>query len=90
MEKIYYRLTLTNRHYTFTSSFQYKFIIHKCGTGMTNCSCEPIKMVLSFKYLGVTMDFNLKWSDIHNIKNKIRSLTVLFYKIRFFDKSIIR
>ncbi|KAF0742805.1 Uncharacterized protein FWK35_00018792 [Aphis craccivora] len=27
---------------------------------MKNCSCKPIKMVLSFKYLGVTMDFNLK------------------------------
>ncbi|KAF0773678.1 RNA-directed DNA polymerase from mobile element jockey [Aphis craccivora] len=52
----------------------YKFIIHKCGTGMKNCSCKPIKMVLSLKYLGVTMDFNLKWSDhIHNIKSKIRS-----------------
>jgi len=37
------------------------------------------------------MDFNLKWSEyIHNVKNKIRSLTVLFYKIRFLDKSIIR
>lgn len=69
----------------------YKFIIHKCGTGMTNCSCKPIKMVLSFKYLGVTMDYNLKWSEhINNIKNKMRSLTVLFYKIRFLDKSIIR
>jgi len=69
----------------------YKFKIHKCRTSMTNCSCKPIKMVFSFKYLRVTMDFNLKWSEqIHNIKNKIRSLTVLFYKIRFLDKSFIR
>ncbi|KAF0763332.1 Uncharacterized protein FWK35_00003826 [Aphis craccivora] len=40
----------------------YNFIIHKCETGMTNCSCTPIKMVLLFKYLVVTIDFNLKWS----------------------------
>jgi len=60
----------------------YKFRIHKCRTGMTNCSCKPIKIVISFKYLGVTMNFNLKLTEhIHNIKNKMRSLTVLFYKI---------
>lgn len=69
----------------------YNFIIHKCGSGMTNCSCKPIKMVLSFKYLGVTINFDLKWSEhIQNINNKMRSLSVLFYKIRFLDKSTIR
>ncbi|KAF0771935.1 neuroblastoma-amplified sequence-like [Aphis craccivora] len=41
-------------------SVGYNFIIHKCETGMTNCDCIPIKMVLSFKYLGMTIDFNLK------------------------------
>jgi len=46
---------------------RYKFIIHKCGTGVTNCSCKPIKMVLSLKYSGVTMYFNLKWSGVQNI-----------------------
>jgi hypothetical protein len=60
----------------------YSFIIHSCGTGTINCCCKPIKMVLSFKYLGITIDFNLKWSEhIQSIKNKIRSLTALFYKI---------
>ncbi|KAF0763949.1 Uncharacterized protein FWK35_00029725 [Aphis craccivora] len=38
----------------------YNFIIHKCGTGMTNFNCKPIKMVLLFKYLGAKIDFNLK------------------------------
>jgi hypothetical protein len=48
-------------------------------------------MVLSFKYLGITIDFNLKWTEhIQNIKNKIRSLTALFYKIQFLNKSIIK
>jgi hypothetical protein len=48
-------------------------------------------MVISFKYLGITIDFHLKWTEhIPNIKNKIRSLTALFYKIRFLNKSIIR
>jgi len=62
--------------------FGYNFIIHKCGIGITNCGYKSIKTVLSFKYLGVTIDFNLKWSEqIQNIKNKMRSLTVLFYKI---------
>jgi len=69
----------------------YNFIIHKYNNNISNCSCKPIKMVLSFNYLGVTIDFNLKWTEhIQNIKNKIRTLTVLFYKIRFHDKSIIR
>lgn len=48
---------------------------------MTNCNSKPIKMELSFKYLGVTIDFNLKWSEHQNIKNRTRSLTVLFKKI---------
>jgi len=50
-----------------------------------------VKMVLSFKYLGVAMDFNLKWSEhMHNIKIKMRSSSVLFYRIRFLDKTLIR
>jgi hypothetical protein len=65
----------------------HSFIIHNCGTGTINCSCKPIKMVLSFKYLGITIDFNLKWLEyIQSIKNKIWSLTALFYKIRFLNK----
>jgi hypothetical protein len=72
-------------------SVRYSFIIHNCKTGTTNCSCKPMRMVFSFKYLGITIDFNLKWTEhIQNIKNKLRSLTALFYKIRFLNKSIIR
>lgn len=68
----------------------YNFIIHKCDNYISKCSCKPIKIVLSFKYLGVTFDFNLKWTEhVQNPKNEMRTLTVLFYKIRFLDKSII-
>jgi len=51
---------------------------------------KKVVPLIFFKYW-VTLDFNLKWSEhIHNIKNKMRSLTVLFYKIWFLDKSNIR
>jgi len=37
------------------------------------------------------IDFDLKWSyHIQNIKNKLTSLTTLFYKIRFLNKIVIR
>lgn len=71
-------------------SVWYKFTIHKYGINIASCGCKPMKMVLSFKYLGVMIDSNLKWSyHIQNIKNKIRKLTVLFYKIWFLNKSTI-
>ncbi|KAF0757262.1 RNA-directed DNA polymerase from mobile element jockey [Aphis craccivora] len=38
-----------------------------------------------------SFDFILRWSEhVQQIKNKMRSLTVLFYKIRFLDNSTIR
>jgi len=44
-----------------------------------------------YNNIGVTIDFNLKWSEnVQNIKSKLRSLTVLFYKIRFIGKIVIR
>jgi len=47
-------------------------------------------MVTSFKYLEVTIDGELKWSEhILNIKIKIKISTVLFYKICYFDTLII-
>jgi len=40
--------------------------------------------------LGVTVDFNMKWTE--HVQNCIVLFfkTVLFYEIRFLDKSIIR
>jgi len=51
----------------------YNFKIHKCNN-LTKYCCNSIKMVTSFKYIGVPRDSDLKWFD-----NKIRRLTVLFY-----------
>lgn len=67
------------------------FILHQCSANKTICNCKPLKMVQQFKYLGVIMDQELKWSEhIKFIKNKIRRLTSLFYKIRFLKESVVR
>lgn len=48
--------------------------------------CKLLKMVLQFKYLGVIIDYELKWSEHRQIiKNKIRRLATLtnFKKFAF-------
>lgn len=48
-----------------------------------------MKMVLSFKYLVMTIDCDFKCSEhVQNI-NKMRRLTNLLNKIRFLNKSVI-
>lgn len=46
-------------------------------------------MLLLFKYLGITINLDLKYTDFKNVKNKMRSLTTQFHKIRFLNKIIV-
>lgn len=65
----------------------YNFKVHSCDIDSASCDCKSMELVLSFKYLVVTMDLKLKWSDhLHIVKNKMRRLATLFYKIRFLKK----
>lgn len=49
-----------------------------------------MKMVLSFQYLGVY--FDMKWSEklIKCMKYKMRRFNVLFCRIRFLNKSVVK
>lgn len=45
-------------------------IVHKYDICETSSSCIPMEMVLSFKYLGVIIHFDLKWLEqIQYMKN---------------------
>lgn len=52
-------------------SVGHNFILHKFNINMSSCNYKLIKIVLSLKYLEVTIDFDLKLSEhIQNIKKK--------------------
>ena len=54
-----------------------------------NIDNTTIKRVESYKYLGVTFDFNLKWdSHIKNILKKLRYFVFLQHKLKHIDKKI--
>lgn len=49
------------------------------------CSCTLLENVINFKYLGITMDHNLKWDmHIREITKRLRVCAVKFYYLRQF------
>lgn len=48
--------------------------IHSSMCDQINCSCSPIAEVSAIKYLGITLQSNLKYDrHVHNVINKLRS-----------------
>ncbi len=60
-----------------------ELIIHQCGNHTsTTCGCEKIKLVKSYKYLGVVFDSRLKWSEHADyLLKKIRKYIYAFRKL---------
>jgi hypothetical protein len=57
--------------------------LHTCG-GQNDCvSCESVERVINYKYLGITFDNRLKWSDhINEVRMKLRKFIFIFRVLR--------
>lgn len=56
---------------------------HRCTIPSPSCDCPPLNVVKNVKYLGVTIDSNLKWhSQIEILKARTRKLIYIFKIIR--------
>ena len=62
-----------------------KIQIHDDTCNDTPCTCPNLNCVKELKYLGLTIDCNLRWeSHIQNITKNLRHLIYIFYKMRTF------
>lgn len=60
-------------------------ILHTCGHRQINCTCKTIDRTEKIKYLGLTVDNNLKWTHhILDITKRLRKLTYIFVTLRDF------
>lgn len=58
---------------------------HTCPQLQLPCTCDfyILKKQTSSKYLGVTIDYGLKWSyHVENLVTKLRKMLYIFYRIR--------
>lgn len=56
--------------------------IHKKTCNFDNCDCPYIQRVTVAKYLGIFIDYNIKWGNhITKTTAKLRSITFIFYKL---------
>ena len=56
---------------------------HQITCNMYNCKCPPLQQVSTIKYLGLNVDFNLKWkSHVAYLINKLRYVLYKFYYIK--------
>lgn len=58
--------------------------IHNCGNHLNStCRCESVECVSHYKYLGVTFDCRMKWSEhILLLKNKLRKYIFAFKQLK--------
>lgn len=56
------------------------------------CNCLPLERVISIKYLGITVDYRMKWDEhLNNLVQKLRRLLLLCictFKIQSWSRSI--
>lgn len=64
---------------------QYRLIhLHKDQCNQLGCECPVIEKTVSIKYLGVTIDQHLRWSEhaLYLVK-RLKKLFYIFYNIRY-------
>lgn len=63
--------------------FLYYHLVNCNNIGNIFCNCPPLQQVSSIKYLGLNVDYNLKWkSHVKYITNKLRYILHKFYFIK--------
>ena len=57
--------------------------VHKYTCNRQNCNCPIIEKCNSARYLGLTVDHHLRWTEhINSITKKVRYITTKFYQLR--------
>lgn len=57
--------------------------LHACDGRTPHCNCTVLTKVDNIKYLGLTIDYRLKWTThIQNLTNRLRKLIYIFANLR--------